>query len=75
MEALLQLKGIDKAAPGVKAPTGATPNAYAGRVMALAGATGGGNPTMVKVLTGTYTRDAGTLLWLGQEIALLGARS
>lgn len=37
MEALLQLKGIDKAFPGVKALSGAALNVYAGRVMALVG--------------------------------------
>ena len=35
MEALLQLKGIDKAFPGVKALSGAALNVYPGRVMAL----------------------------------------
>ncbi len=34
MEALLQLKGIDKAFPGVKALSGAALNVYPGRVMA-----------------------------------------
>lgn len=33
MEALLQLKGIDKAFPGVKALSGAALNVYPGRVM------------------------------------------
>ncbi len=40
MEALLQLKGIDKAFPGVKALSGAALNVYAGRVMALVGENG-----------------------------------
>lgn len=39
MEALLQLKGIDKAFPGVKALSGASLNVYPGRVMALVGRT------------------------------------
>ena len=33
MEALLQLKGIDKAFPGVKALSGAALNVYPGRVI------------------------------------------
>ncbi|MHB6401699.1 ATP-binding cassette domain-containing protein, partial [Klebsiella pneumoniae] len=52
MEALLQLKGIDKAFPGVKALSGAALNVYAGRVMALVGENGAGKSTMMKVLTG-----------------------
>ena len=57
MEALLQLKGIDKAFPGVKALSGAALNVYPGRVMALVGENGAGKSTMMKVLTGIYTRD------------------
>ena len=56
MEALLQLKGIDKAFPGVKALSGAALNVYPGRVMALVGENGAGKSTMMKVLTGIYTR-------------------
>ena len=37
MDALLQLKGIDKSFPGVKALSGAALNVYSGRVMALVG--------------------------------------
>lgn len=57
MEALLQLKGIDKAFPGVKALSGAALNVYPGRVMALVGENGAGKSTMMKVLTGIYARD------------------
>ena len=75
MEALLQLKGIDKAFPGVKALSGAALNVYAGRVMALVGENGAGKSTMMKVLTGIYTRDAGSLLWLGKEMTFNGPKS
>ncbi len=75
MEALLQLKGIDKAFPGVKALSGAALNVYAGRVMALVGEkNGAGKSTMMKVLTGIYTRDAGSLLWLGKETTFNGPK-
>ncbi|EFY0180038.1 ATP-binding cassette domain-containing protein [Shigella sonnei] len=75
MEALLQLKGIDKAFPGVKALSGAALNVYPGRVIALVGENGAGKSTMMKVLTGIYTRDAGTLLWLGKETTFTGPKS
>ena len=75
MEALLQLKGIDKAFPGVKALSGAALNVYPGLVMALLGENGAGKSTMMKVLTGIYTRDAGTLLWLGKETTFTGPKS
>ena len=67
MEALLQLKGIDKAFPGVKALSGAALNVYPGRVMALVGENGAGKSTMMKVLTGIYARDAGTLFMAGER--------
>ena len=45
MDALLQLKGIDKSFPGVKALSGAALNVYPGRVMALVGENGAGKST------------------------------
>lgn len=75
MDALLQLKGIDKAFHGVKALSGAALNVYPGRVMALVGENGAGKSTMMKVLTGIYTRDAGSLLWLGKETTFNGPKS
>lgn len=74
METLLQLKGIDKAFPGVKALSGASLNVYAGRVMALVGENGAGKSTMMKILTGIYRRDAGSLLWLGKETTFSSPR-
>lgn len=67
MQPLLQLKGIDKSFPGVKALSGAALSVYPGRVMALVGENGAGKSTMMKVLTGIYARDAGSLKWLGKE--------
>ena len=75
MDALLQLKGIDKSFPGVKALSGAALNVYSGRVMALVGENGAGKSTMMKVLTGIYQRDAGSLLWLGKETTFNGPKS
>ncbi|HAT7515467.1 TPA: ATP-binding cassette domain-containing protein [Kluyvera ascorbata] len=75
MDALLQLKGIDKSFPGVKALSGAALNVYSGRVMALVGENGAGKSTMMKVLTGIYARDAGSLLWLGKETTFNGPKS
>jgi ribose transport system ATP-binding protein len=36
---------------------------------------GAGKSTMMKVLTGIYTRDAGSLLWLGKETTFNGPKS
>lgn len=74
MDALLTLKGIDKSFPGVKALSGAALNVYPGRVMALVGENGAGKSTMMKVLTGIYSMDAGSLQWLGTEVRFSGPR-
>lgn len=42
--------------------------------MALVDENGAGKSTMMKVLTGIYTKDAGSLLWLGQETRFLGPK-
>ena len=44
MQPLLQLKGIEKSFPGVKALNGASLSVYPGRVMALVGKTARANP-------------------------------
>ncbi|WP_017349386.1 ribose ABC transporter ATP-binding protein RbsA [Pantoea sp. A4] len=75
MQPLLQLKGIEKSFPGVKALNGASLAVYPGRVMALVGENGAGKSTMMKVLTGIYTMDAGSFQWLGKEIRFNGPKA
>ncbi|MCH9299078.1 ribose ABC transporter ATP-binding protein RbsA [Pantoea allii] len=75
MQPLLQLKGIEKSFPGVKALNGASLSVWPGRVMALVGENGAGKSTMMKVLTGIYSRDAGSLLWLGEETTFSGPKA
>lgn len=65
---LLKLEGIEKSFPGVKALRKAGLNVYAGRAMALMGENGAGKSTLMKVLTGIYTKDAGTIEYLGNQI-------
>ncbi|HHR5883311.1 TPA: ribose ABC transporter ATP-binding protein RbsA [Providencia alcalifaciens] len=75
MQPLLELIGIDKAFPGVKALSGAALKVYPGRVMALVGENGAGKSTMMKVLTGIYNKDAGAIRYLGKEVAFNGPKS
>ena len=75
MQPLLQLTGIDKSFPGVKALTGAALTVYPGRVMALVGENGAGKSTMMKVLTGIYSKDAGTLSYQGKEVTFNGPKA
>ncbi|MFD0710241.1 ribose ABC transporter ATP-binding protein RbsA [Photorhabdus akhurstii] len=75
MQPVLELKGISKSFPGVKALSGAALRVYSGKVMALVGENGAGKSTMIKVLTGIYTRDTGTVYYLGKEVIFSGPRS
>ncbi|WP_301098550.1 ribose ABC transporter ATP-binding protein RbsA [Otariodibacter sp.] len=68
MNILLKINGIDKAFPGVQALKNACLNVYSGRVMALMGENGAGKSTLMKILTGIYQRDAGTIEYLGQLV-------
>ena len=67
-EILLKIQGIDKSFPGVKALSNACLSVYAGRAMALMGENGAGKSTLMKVLTGIYSRDAGTIEYLGNSV-------
>ncbi|AOM41822.1 ribose ABC transporter ATP-binding protein RbsA [Xenorhabdus hominickii] len=75
MEPLLELKGIDKAFPGVKALSEAALRVYPGKVMALVGENGAGKSTMMKILTGIYTKDAGTIRYCGQDVVFVSPKS
>lgn len=74
MEPILSLTGIDKAFPGVKALEQAGLNVYPGQVMALMGENGAGKSTMMKVLTGIYQSDAGSIVYRGQTCRFKGPR-
>ncbi|ATY88888.1 ribose ABC transporter ATP-binding protein RbsA [Pectobacterium atrosepticum] len=75
MQPLLQLQGITKSFPGVKALSGAALNVYPGKVMALVGENGAGKSTMMKVLTGIYRKDAGSIHFLEQEVDFNGPKA
>ena len=73
-QCLLKISGIDKTFPGVKALTQASLSVYAGQAMALIGENGAGKSTLMKVLTGIYTKDAGSIEYLGREVAFRNPR-
>lgn len=67
-EALLQITGLEKTFPGVRALKGVNLTVNKGEVHALMGENGAGKSTLIKVLTGIYQKDSGTILFAGEEI-------
>lgn len=66
--AVLSLRGISKEFPGVKALSNVSLDLYPGQVTALIGENGAGKSTIVKVLTGIYRPDGGTISIEGRDI-------
>jgi ribose transport system ATP-binding protein len=60
---LLQVEGVDKSFPGVKALEGMRFDLRKGEVLGLVGENGAGKSTLMKLLTGIYTRETGEF-WL-----------
>ncbi len=67
---LLRMEGIEKLFPGVHALNNCRFEIRRGEVHALVGENGAGKSTMMKVLTGIYKRDGGTIHYKGREIDL-----
>ena len=63
--ALLSMRGIDKRFGKIPALSGAALEVGRGEVHALVGQNGAGKSTLIKVLTGFYRRDAGTVTFDG----------
>jgi ribose transport system ATP-binding protein len=63
---LLEMKGIGKSFPGVKALEGVNLTIREGQVHALLGENGAGKSTLIKILSGAYTRDEGEVFFDGE---------
>ena len=68
-EIVLRARNIARAFPGVQALAGVDLTLRAGEVHALMGQNGAGKSTLIKVLTGVYAPDAGSIELLGKPIA------
>ena len=74
MEKILELKGVTKEFPGVKALDGVNLSIYKGRSMALLGENGAGKSTLMKVMTGIYQPNSGSIFLNGKEQHFSGPR-
>ena len=73
-ETILRMTGIQKYFPGVHALDNAQLEVREGEVMALVGENGAGKSTLMKVLTGIYPSDGGTIEFFGKQVHLHGPR-
>jgi ribose transport system ATP-binding protein len=67
-EQLLQMRGIVKEFPGVRALDEVDLDVAAGEVHCLLGQNGAGKSTLIKVLAGAYRPDAGEIRWAGRPV-------
>ena len=67
---LLEMKGIGKTFPGVKALQGVSLTVREGQVHALLGENGAGKSTLIKILSGAYTKDEGQIFFDGNPVEI-----
>lgn len=65
---LLQIEHVQKSFPGVQALIDANLTIQSDEIHALVGQNGAGKSTLIKILTGAYHRDGGTILFNGHSI-------
>lgn len=74
MPVLLELRGICKSFPGVKANDNVDLQVAAGEIHALLGENGAGKTTLMNCIYGLYTPDAGQIFWEGREVKINSIR-
>lgn len=68
MQPLLEVRGLCKEFPGVKALDAVNFTLYPGSVHAVCGENGAGKSTLMNILMGLYQRDSGDIVYKGQPI-------
>lgn len=67
-EYIVEVSGVSKGFPGVLALDNVNFNLKAGEVLALLGENGAGKSTLMKILSGIYEKDSGTIKIFGEEV-------
>ena len=67
-EYVLQMTGIVKSFPGVRALDKTSLSVKYGQVHGLIGENGAGKSTLMKILSGIYTKDSGSILYKGEPV-------
>ena len=71
---LIEMRDISIAFGGIKAVDHASVDLHPGEVVGLLGHNGAGKSTLIKVLSGAYKRDAGSIHIEGREVAINNPR-
>ena len=71
---LLQINGISKSFPGVKALDNVSLNLRRGTIHSLMGENGAGKSTLMKCLFGIYSADSGEFIFEGRKVSFGNAR-
>ncbi len=72
---LLEMKGVHKGFPGVRALSGVDLVVKSGTVHALIGENGAGKSTLMKILAGIYQPDEGSIRFKGEPVAIADPRA
>src|SRR5688500_18538174 len=67
---LLEMHGIVKTFPGVRALAGVDLDVRAGEAHCLLGQNGAGKSTLIQVLAGAHQPDEGHISWRGEQVVL-----
>ncbi|WP_411679614.1 sugar ABC transporter ATP-binding protein [Clostridium thailandense] len=71
---LLEMVGISKSFPGVKALQDVNLKVHGGEVIALLGENGAGKSTLMKILSGVYKKDEGKIFIEENEVDIQGIK-
>ncbi|MGO4537293.1 sugar ABC transporter ATP-binding protein [Paenibacillus sp. 2TAB19] len=74
-QTIVRMEGVEKHFAGVHALKSCRFELRAGEVHALVGENGAGKSTMMKVLTGVYRMDEGSIVYKGQDVQIADTRA
>ena len=72
---IVELRGIDKSFPGVRALQNVQIDLFPGEVHALMGENGAGKSTLMKIMSGVYQPDAGEIRVDGRAVSVPGPQA